>query len=84
MGDFVVTDSPEASSEQSDVEKLAEAIRRNPGQPKERVIEASGLPQRRARALLERFDEQLWQAKSGPRHAILYFPVEADQTSHPA
>ena len=83
-GDFVVTDSLEATTEQSDIEKLAEAIRRNPGQSKERVIEASGVPQRRARALLERFNEQLWRAKSGPRHAILYFPVEADQTSHPA
>jgi hypothetical protein len=32
--DFVVTDSPEAASEQGEIEKLADAIRRNPGQPK--------------------------------------------------
>ncbi len=48
----MVTGSPEASSEQSDIEKLAEAIRRNPGQPKERVIEASAVRRNRARALL--------------------------------
>ena len=42
-GDFVVTDAPEVATEQSDVEKLAEAIRRNPGQSKERLIQASGV-----------------------------------------
>ncbi len=76
VGDFVVTGSPEASSEQSDIEKLAEAIRRNPGQPKERVIETSAVRRARARALLERFDGEFWRSEPGPRHAILYFPSE--------
>jgi hypothetical protein len=49
--DFVVTDAPEFSTEQSDVEKLAEAIRRDPGQPKERVIQAPGVRRARGRAL---------------------------------
>lgn len=84
VGDFVVTDAPEIDAERSDVERLADAIRRSPGQPKERVIEAAGVPQRRARALLERFNGQLWQAQPGPRHAILYFPAEGDQEADSA
>ncbi len=52
-GDFVVTDSPEASTEQTDVEKLAEAIRRTPGQPKQSIVEASGVAHGRASALLD-------------------------------
>ena len=74
-GDFVVTDAPEVSTEQSDIQKLAEAIRRNPGQPKERVIQASGVRHSRARALLERFDGQLWQSKRGPGKSRRFFPV---------
>jgi hypothetical protein len=75
IGDFVVTDSPEASTEQSDIEKLAAAIRRNPGQPKRRVIEASGIGRDRARFLLDHFDGQLWQSKAGLNNATLFFPV---------
>jgi hypothetical protein len=80
MGDFLVTDSPEVSTEQTDVEKLAETIRHTPGQPKERVIELSGLRRGRARTLLERFDGHAWCSKRGPRHAILYFPAETVET----
>jgi AAA domain len=76
MGDFIVTDSPEASSEQSDVEKLAAAIRRNPGQPKERVIEASGVSRDHGRVLLERFSGQLWRTERGRHNATLFFPGE--------
>ncbi len=82
LGDFVVTGSPEADAEQGDVEKLAEAIRRNPGQSKERVIELSGVAYRRARALLARYSGQLWRSEPGPRHAIRYFttgPAESQQ-----
>lgn len=74
-GDFVITAAPEAETERSDVEKLAEAIRLNPGQPKERVVELSGVRRGRARALLDRFSGQLWRSQPGPRHAILYFPT---------
>ncbi|HEY6442578.1 MAG TPA: AAA family ATPase, partial [Candidatus Acidoferrales bacterium] len=73
-GDFVVTDSPEASTEQSDVEKLAETIRRNPGQPKERVVQTSGVALRRGRWLLERFNGQLWYSKPGGHNAMHFFP----------
>ncbi len=82
LGDFVVTGSPEADAEQGDVKKLAEAIRRNPGQSKERVIELSGVAYRRARALLARYSGQLWRSEPGPRHAIRYFttgPAESQQ-----
>ncbi len=78
VGEFVVTGSPEASSEQTDIEKLAEAIRSNPGQWTENVIEGSGLRRSRARALLERYDGKLWQSRRGPRKAMLYFPVEPE------
>ena len=80
MGDFVVTDSPEASSEQTDVEKIAEAIRSNPGQPKERVIQAAGVRHSRARALLESFDGQLWRSEPGPHNARLFFPIDSATT----
>jgi len=76
-GDFVVSDSPQVATEQSDIEKLAEAIRRSPGQPKERVVEAAGVAERRGRRLLEHFEGRLWHSKRGSRHAILYFPGEA-------
>jgi hypothetical protein len=79
-GDFVVTDSPEAATEQSDVEKLAEAIRHTPGQPKERVIQAAGVRHSRARALLESFDGRLWRSEPGPHNARLFFPVDSDGT----
>ncbi len=82
-GDFVVTSSPEAETERSDTEKLAEAIRRNPGLPKERVIELSGVRRGRARALLDRFDGQVWRSQPGPRNAILYFPAEPAENQLP-
>ncbi|HEY6903144.1 MAG TPA: AAA family ATPase [Candidatus Acidoferrales bacterium] len=75
-GDFVVTDSPGAFAEQTDIEKLAEAIRRTPGQPKERVIQATGMRHSRARALLEYFEGQLWRSEPGPHNARLFFPVD--------
>jgi hypothetical protein len=83
MGDFLVTDSPEASTEQTDVEKLAETIRSNPGQPKERVIEASGVAQRRGRVLLARFEGQLWNSKPARHNAMLFFPAESQPEAQP-
>jgi hypothetical protein len=82
-GDFVVTDSPDASCEQTDIEKLAEAIRRTPGQSKRWIVGTAGVPRARARALLERFDGQRWQSRPGPRRAELYFPVEVGQQPDP-
>ena len=76
IGDFVVTDAPEIDAERSDVEKLADAIRRTPGQSKERLVKASGVALGRARSLLERYDQQLWRSVPGPRRAILYFPSD--------
>lgn len=77
-GDFAVTSSPQADAEQADIDRLADAIRRYPGQPKEKVVAASGMPQRRGRALLERFDGKLWRSEVGPRHSIRYFPADVD------
>lgn len=74
-GDFIVSGSADGNSEQDDVDRLAEVIRRNPGQPKEKVIAASRVPQRLARVLIERFDGQLWRSEQGARRSILYFPV---------
>ena len=75
-GEFVVTGSPEASCEQSDIEKLAEAIRRNPGQSKQSIIEASGVAQGRARTLLDRFDGRFWRTERGQRKTKLLFPAD--------
>jgi len=76
VGDFVVTNAPEIDAERSDVERLADAIRRHPGLPKERVVKASGVALGRARSLLERYDGQLWRSEPGPRRAILYFTID--------
>src|SRR5690242_20737638 len=82
-GDFVVTDSLAAATEQSDVEKLANTIRRTPGQPKNRIVEASGVRRGRARALLERFEGQGWRSQPGPNNATLYFPTESKPRGWP-
>ena len=82
-GDFVVTSSPQADAEQANIDRLADTIRSHPGQPKERIIAASGVAQRRGRVLLERFDGDLWRTETGPRHAILYFPVEREPGADP-
>jgi hypothetical protein len=79
-GDFVVTGSPEAASERDDVERLAEAIRLNPGQSKECVIESARVPQRRGRALLARHNGRLWRSEHGRHNAIRFFPTETERT----
>jgi len=76
MGDFVVTNAPEIDAERSDVERLADAIRRSPGQSRHYVIEASGVADRRARVLLKRHSGQLWHSRRGPHNAMLFFPGE--------
>ncbi len=76
-GDFAVTSSPQADAEQADVDRLADAIRQNPGQPREKIIIASGVPQRRARVLIERFNGQLWFSRQGAHNARLFFPAES-------
>lgn len=73
-GDFVVTNAPEIDAERTDVERLAEAIRRSPGQSRHYVIEASGVAQRRACVLLERHSGQLWHSRRGPHNSMLFFP----------
>ncbi len=83
-GDFVVSEAPEVALEHSDIDKLAQTIRRHPGQPKERVIQASGVRRARGRALLEQFDGQLWQSKRGPRRAIIYFPSDLARSTESA
>ncbi len=83
-GDFAVSSSPQADAEQADIDRLADAIRRHPGQPKRFVIEASGVRRGRARALLERFDGQRWRSQPGANNATWFFPVEGCDTSDPA
>jgi hypothetical protein len=79
-GDFVVTDSPQIATEQTDIEKLAEAIRCTPGQSKQSIIDASGVAQGRARMLLDRFDGQFWRTERGQRKTKLLFPSDAPAT----
>ena len=82
-GDFAVTSSPQADAEQADIDRLADAIRQNPGQPKENIIIASGVPQRRARVLIERFNGQLWFSRQGAHNARLFFPADSRDTELP-
>ena len=71
-----MTNAPEIDAERSDVERLAAAIRRSPGQSRNRVIEVSGVAQRRARVLLQRHEGELWHSRRGPHNTILFFPRE--------
>ncbi|HXX44239.1 MAG TPA: hypothetical protein VEJ38_05890 [Candidatus Acidoferrales bacterium] len=76
MGDFVVTDAPEIDAEHSDVERLADAIRRHPGQSKHSLVQGSGVRWAKARALLDRFDGELWRTQAGPHNSRLFFPLD--------
>jgi hypothetical protein len=82
-GDFIVTGSPDANTDEADAARLAEVIRNNPGLPKEKLISISGVAQRRGRLLIERFNGELWRFERGPRHAILCFPIERQPGEEP-
>jgi hypothetical protein len=79
-GDFAVMEAPEATAARDDAEKLAQTIRAKPGQPQGVVVNASGIPQARARLILEQFDGQLWRSEKGAHNAKRYFPLEIPTT----
>jgi hypothetical protein len=80
VGDFVVTDAPETAAAKDDVEKLAQAIRANPGKAQGELLAALGLPKGRARAMLEQFDGQRWRSERGAHNAKRFFPLETTAT----
>ena len=79
-GDFTVTEAPEATADRNDAEKLAQAIRAKPGLTQGDVITASGVPKGRARAMLQKFDGQLWHTEPGAHNAKRFFPLETPAT----
>jgi KaiC/GvpD/RAD55 family RecA-like ATPase len=80
VGDFVVTEAPEATAVKDDAEKLAQTIRAKPGLTQSEVLAASGLPRGRARAMLEQFDGIHWRSERGTHNAKLFFPPETPAT----
>ncbi len=79
-GDFAVTEAPETATARNDAERLAQAIRANPGQTQSQLLGASGIPTGRARAMLAQFDGELWRSERGPHNAKLFFPLEVPAT----
>lgn len=79
-GDFAVTESPEIATARDEAEKLALAIRSNPGRAQGELLAALGLPKGRARAMLEQFDGQLWRSERGLHNAKRFFPLETAAT----
>lgn len=80
VGDFVVTEAPEATAVRDDAEKLAQTIRAKPGLTQSDVLAASGVPKGRARAMLEQFDGVHWRLEKGAHNAKRFFPLETPPT----
>jgi hypothetical protein len=79
-GDFVVSEAPEATAERDDAEKLAQAIRAKPGRAQGDVIDESGVPRGRARAILDKFDGKLWRSERGAHNAKRFIPLDIPTT----
>lgn len=80
VGDFVVTEAPEATAVRDDAEKLAQTIRAKPGLTQSDVLAASNVSKGRALAMLERFDGQRWRSERGAHNAKRFFPLESPAT----
>ena len=79
-GEFAVTEAPETATARNEAEQLVQAIRTNPGWTQSQLLGASGIPTGRARAMLARFDGELWRSQRGPHNAKLFFPLEVPAT----
>lgn len=79
-GDFTVTDAPDVTTERLCAEMLTQAIRTNPGQTQNDLINASGVPHGRARALLQKFTGQHWRLEKGAHNAKRFYPLENSAT----
>jgi len=79
-GEFIVTEAPDATAERSDAERIAQVIRANPGRTQSELLASSGVAQGRARAILARFDGQLWRVEPGVHNSKHFFPLEAQAT----
>lgn len=75
-GDFLVAEASAATAARQDTERLAQAIREKPGQTQGELIEVTGIARDKARALLARFDGQLWRSERGAHYALRFFPLE--------
>jgi len=75
-GEFVVTDGPTVAPQKSAVERLADAIRENPGQSKQALIASCHLGFRTGAEILRAFDGKQWRSERGQKNSRRFFPFE--------
>lgn len=74
-GEFVATEAPEASAGREHINLLTQEIQNKPGQTQSELIGSTGIPQGRARALLEQQTGKLWRIERGPHNAKRFFAL---------
>jgi hypothetical protein len=72
-GDFLVVDAPEVTVQHENVAHLAEIIRENAGINQTKLIEKSGMPQARVRAILQQYAGEFWEVRNGGHNHKSYF-----------
>jgi hypothetical protein len=72
-GDFLVIEAPEQAEQHENVSRIAEIIQANSGITQTRIIELSGIPQARARDILQRYSGEFWRCENGNHNAKRYF-----------
>ncbi len=77
-GEFVVTDGPTVAPQKSAVERLAEAIRENPGQSQDALIASCHIGYRIGAETLRVFDGKQWKSKRGERNSRRFFPLDEE------
>jgi predicted ATP-dependent serine protease len=79
-GEFVVTEAPSTLAAQEEAQRLLEMICAKPGQTQSSLIEASGLPKGKARAVLAQNEGVLWRSQRGSHNAKRFFPLDGGNT----
>lgn len=77
-GEFVITDGPTVAPQKSAVERLAEAIRENPGQSQDALISSCHIGYRIGAETLRVFDGKQWRSKRGERNSRRFFPLDGE------
>ena len=75
-GTFEVCNSPEFTKWQEDVDKIARLIEAKPGLSQNELTGSLGMKKERARELVKSQTGLRWQARTGPRNSLLYFPLD--------
>jgi AAA domain/Bifunctional DNA primase/polymerase, N-terminal/Primase C terminal 1 (PriCT-1) len=76
QGGFQVTQSPNVVREEEQISRLKELVESEPGITKTKLIERSGLPQRRAAKLLDHGVGRHWLAVPGLHRSMRYYQVK--------